>query len=85
MPPGYTILWLLPYFQEVTKEVVTTQELGGAVVHTKKSGVCITSQLVLTLIIVWLAYAWLTHQSWAASLSGCLRMHGCWPATLNTK
>ena len=24
----------------MTKEVVTTQELGGAVVHTKKSGTC---------------------------------------------
>lgn len=28
-----------PSSQEVTKEVVTDQELGGAVVHTKKSGV----------------------------------------------
>ena len=26
---------------------------------------------------LWLAYAWLTHQSWAASLSESLRMHGC--------
>ncbi len=25
--------------QEVTKEVVTDQELGGAMIHTKKSGV----------------------------------------------
>ena len=29
--------WPLP--QEVTNEVVTDQELGGAVTHTKKSGV----------------------------------------------
>ena len=33
----------LPCFQEVTKEVVTTQELGGAVVHTKKSGTCVAA------------------------------------------
>ena len=83
MYSGYTVLWLLPHFQEVTKEVVTTQELGGAVVHTKKSGVCITSQLVLTLITVWPPYAWLTHQSWAASLSEC--MVAAWPVTLDTK
>ena len=35
MVHGFT--WLLP--QEVTNEVVTDQELGGAVTHTKKSGV----------------------------------------------
>lgn len=29
----------LPHPQEVTNEVVTDQELGGAMTHTKKSGV----------------------------------------------
>lgn len=29
----------LPCIQEVTNEVVTDQELGGAITHTKKSGV----------------------------------------------
>lgn len=30
---------VLPDIQEVTNEVVTDQELGGAIAHTKKSGV----------------------------------------------
>ena len=31
--------YVYPSTQEVTKEVVTDQELGGAMAHTKKSGV----------------------------------------------
>ena len=36
---GYVIVVFLSLFKEVTNEVVTNQELGGAMVHTRKSGV----------------------------------------------
>ena len=31
---------VLHFLQQVTKEVVTFEELGGAMTHTKKSGMC---------------------------------------------